>query len=207
MNLPPLYAIVDGDAGDWQAHSQALLAAGVSLLQLRAKSLSPRDYYERSGVVREMTRRAGAQFAVNDRPDIAAAVEADVLHLGQDDVPVAAARAVFHGLIGLSTHNIEQVAAVDWRLVDYIGFGPIFATTSKTNPDPVTGTDKLAEAVAAARGPVVAIGGITLANAAAVKRAGATSAAVISALRGADAAEVKRQVDAFFHVLVQAGAA
>ncbi len=197
--LPPLYAIVDvtDAAPDPLIVTEGLLAAGVELVQLRAKHLPARRAWELAVALRELTRAAGVRFAVNDRPDLAAAVEADVLHLGQDDMPVAAARRLFKGVIGLSTHNPAQVRAANEQPVDYIGFGPVFATATKENPDPVTGLDGLREVVAASRVPVVAIGGITLARVADVLHAGAASVAVISALAAPDRETVSERTQVF----------
>lgn len=183
LALPRIYPIVDLDyVADPLAHAAALIDAGAALVQLRAKTATARRAYETGLALRELTRARGALFAVNDRPDLAAAVEADWLHLGQDDMPPAMARKLFAGPIGLSTHNLAQVAAAAGEPVDYLGFGPVFATTTKENPDPVTGVELLAAAIAAAKLPVVAIGGITLANAPLAWAAGAASVAVISAL-------------------------
>jgi thiamine-phosphate pyrophosphorylase len=130
--------------------------------------------------------RAGA--GVNDRLDVALAVGADAVHLGQDDLPLADARRVAQGrlLIGVSTHDEAQVRAAVAGGADYLGFGPVYATGTKENPDPVQGTAGLARAVAAAGGvPIVAIGGITVERAAEVAAAGATAACAIAAVNGA----------------------
>jgi thiamine-phosphate pyrophosphorylase len=183
LELPPIYPIVDADyVADPLAHARTLMHAGAPLLQLRAKKKTARQAYELGVALREATRAAGVLFVINDRPDLAAAVDADILHLGQDDLPPSAARALFGGPIGLSTHNVEQVCAAMEQPVAYLGFGPVFATGTKENPDPVTGLEGLAAAVKASRVPVVAIGGITRENVTEVWNAGAASAAVISAL-------------------------
>lgn len=163
-----------------------LLSAGVRLIQLRDKKSNSREIYETSVEVREAARRGGAVFVLNDRPDIAWAAGADGVHLGQDDLPAAIARRMLpkEMIIGVSTHSVEQVARADQAPVDYIAFGPIFATNSKEAPDPVVGLAGLAEARRASRKPLVAIGGITAENAPAVIAAGADSVAVIGALLG-----------------------
>ena len=132
-------------------------------------------------------REAGGVFIVNDRADVARAVDADGVHVGQDDLPVESARALVGPgkLIGYSTHVLEQVREADRSTADYIAFGPIFPTASKENPDAVVGLEGLAEARKATRKPLVAIGGITLENARAVIEAGADSVAVIRGLLGA----------------------
>ena len=183
FELPRIYAIVDADfAPDPVGRAQSLIAAGVRIVQLRAKNKTAREAYELGVTLRELTHEHDVLFAVNDRPDLAAAVGADILHLGQDDLPPAAARQLFDGVIGLSTHNLEQIAAANGQPIQYIGFGPVFSTATKENPDPVTGVAGLAAAVRASHVPVVAIGGITLDNIHEVWEAGATSAALISAL-------------------------
>jgi thiamine-phosphate pyrophosphorylase len=180
---PPVYCLVDAAyAADPLGHAAALVAAGATLVQLRAKKLTARAHYELALAMAPVVQRAGARFAVNDRADIAAAVGADVLHLGQDDLAPAQARKTFAGVIGLSTHDEAQVRAACEAGVDYIGFGPVFGTATKENPDPVVGLDGLARAVRASRVPVVAIGGITRARVPEVLAAGAASAALISAL-------------------------
>ena len=183
MQLPPLYCIVDAEVAlDPLGHARALVQAGATLVQLRAKRLTARAYFELAKAMAPLIRAAGGRFAVNDRADIAAAVGADVLHLGQDDLAPAEARTMFKGAIGLSTHNEAQVAAALTAGVDYIGVGPVYATATKENPDPVVGLAGLARAAARSSVPVVAIGGISLARVPEVLAAGAASAAVISAL-------------------------
>src|SRR5262249_21742740 len=122
----------------------------------------------------------GVAFCVNDRVDIALLAEADAVHLGQDDLPLAAARALAGDrlIVGISTHSVAQAEAALAGGADYLGFGPIFVTASKDNPDPVQGLQALAEIVRLAnRVPVVAIGGITPQNASLVARTGAAAAA------------------------------
>jgi thiamine-phosphate pyrophosphorylase len=134
-----------------------------------------------------MLRRAGALFIVNDHADIARAVDADGVHLGQDDLPVADARKVMgpRGLIGLSTHDRQQAAAAQAAGADYIGFGPLFPTRTK-DAGPARGTPDLAAVTASVTIPVIAIGGITAANAAEAMSRGPAGIAVISAVLGAD---------------------
>lgn len=188
FSLPRLYAIVDAaqvtSPGDVAA---SLLSAGVRLIQYRHKRASSRELYAASIELAESARRGGGTFIVNDRADIAWAAGADGVHLGQEDLPPALARRMLPPgkIIGLSTHSIAQVAAADREPVDYIAFGPIFATASKEKPDPVVGLAGLAEARSATRKPLVAIGGITAENAPAVIDAGADCVALIRALLGA----------------------
>jgi thiamine-phosphate pyrophosphorylase len=128
------------------------------------------------------------KYIVNDRTDIALMLGADGVHVGQDDLPPSAVRAVAGDrlLIGYSTHNADQLLAADAEPVDYLAIGPIFATVSKENPDPVVGTTGLARLHALTQKPLVAIGGITRSNAREAMEAGADSFAVISDLLNPD---------------------
>ena len=187
-----LYAIVDPlDTGrDPVVLARAMLAGGARLLQLRLKRdpgggpIATRDLLAAAAAIREATAAAGATFVVNDRADVAAAVGADGVHVGQDDLPVAAVRALVGAttLIGLSTHDEAQLAAAAASGADYLSLGPIYATTSKDRPDPVLGLDRLRRARRGVTRPLVAIGGITPATARAVLAAGADAVAVITAL-------------------------
>jgi thiamine-phosphate pyrophosphorylase len=191
VTLPPLYAIVDPlDTGrDPVALATALLAGGATLLQLRLKDASARDVLAVARAIVPLVRSAGARLVVNDRPDVALAAGADGVHLGQDDLPVAAARRVLGpaALIGLSTHDPAQASAAAAAGADYLGVGPVYATTSKANALLPRGLDLVAAARAAVPDrPLVAIGGITAATAVAVRAAGADSVAMIGALVRAD---------------------
>jgi thiamine-phosphate pyrophosphorylase len=187
--LPRLYAIIDPAQSGWRSPvdvAEALLAAGVRLIQFRDKRASSRELYESAQRVAVCVRAAGGTFILNDRADIARAADADGVHVGQDDLPPDAARAILGPgkLVGYSTHVLEQVREADRSAADYIAFGPVFATRSKEKPGPVVGLEGLAAARQATRKPLVAIGGITIENARAVIEAGADSVAVISALIG-----------------------
>jgi thiamine-phosphate pyrophosphorylase len=205
------YAIVDarpdalGDLDALAAHAERLLAAAPCCLQLRAKGADGAALYAAARRLRDLCRGARVPFCVNDRLDIALAVGADVVHLGQDDLPLADAlrvRALAKAndmLIGFSTHNRAQALAAAAGGADYIGFGPVFATGSKANPDPVVGLEALAEVCGAVQIPVVAIGGIGLDAVPAVARAGAGAAAVIGAIdRAPDPTAAGRAVSAAF---------
>lgn len=194
-----LYAIVDPlDTGRSPVElANAFLAGGARLLQLRLKQASARELLAAAAAIARLARAADAVFLVNDRPDIARAVGADGVHLGQDDLPVSAARRVLGPgrLVGVSTHDVDQARAADAEGADYIGVGPIYATTSKEQPLTPRGLD-LVRAVRAAVGcPIVAIGGITAETAEDVRRAGANAVAMISALvRASDPATAVRDV-------------
>jgi len=188
-----------------EARARALLAAGPCCLQLRAKAVTARLMEAASRRLLSLCRAAGVPFCVNDRLDVALAVGADVVHLGQDDLPLADAQRVRTAagrpdlVIGFSTHNRAQAIAAADAGADYIGFGPVFGTRSKANPDPTVGLDALAEVCRAVAVPVVAIGGITLDAVPAVARAGASAAAVIAAIDAApDPSAAGRAVAAGF---------
>ena len=163
-----------------QAMEQAL-AAGVNCFQYRNKSASRRTVYETAAVLARIAREAGALFIVNDHADIAVAVDADGVHLGQDDLPIECARTLLGStkVIGISTHSISQARAAEAAGADYIGFGPVFRTSSK-DAGPTQGTRNLAAVAQAVALPVIAIGGINEANVQFVIEAGAVGAAVIS---------------------------
>lgn len=134
--------------------------------------------------IAEHVRQAGGTFIVNDRADVALLSGASGVHLGQDDLPAELARRVLTAgqHVGLSTHNRAQFDQAQASSADYIAFGPIFPTTTKERPDPVVGLERLREMRRLTRKPLVAIGGITLDNAASVIEAGADSVAVIHGL-------------------------
>ncbi|MCC6849092.1 MAG: thiamine phosphate synthase [Deltaproteobacteria bacterium] len=187
MILPSrLYAIVDPlDTGrDPIALARAMVAGGARVLQLRLKATATGELLTASEKVREIAAAAGAIFVVNDRADVARACGADGVHLGQEDLPVAAARAVLEPgrLVGFSTHSETQLAAARASGADYLAFGPLYATTSKSAADPVLGCERLRNARTLTTTPLVAIGGITAATAPAVLAAGADAVAVIAAL-------------------------
>jgi thiamine-phosphate pyrophosphorylase len=198
FQLPPLYAILDPEQTKGRAPNlvlRQLLEGGAKILQLRVKSLLPRDFLNLAQRVREQTRAAGCQLIVNDRVDIAIACDADGVHLGQEDLPLAAGKKLMaNKLVGISTHNIAQAKEAERNGADYIGFGPMFGTTTKNTGLSARGIDLLKQIRAAVKIPIVAIGGITEQNVSQVWHAGADSAAIISDILGADdiAAKVKR---------------
>ncbi len=211
FSLRGYYAIVDTSAAllaDGEAlerRTRQLLDAGPCCLQLRAKETGARAFAAAARRMLPLCRAAGVPFCVNDRLDVALAVGADVVHLGQDDLPLADALRVRVAagrpdlVIGFSTHNAAQAAAAASAGADYIGFGPVFATSSKLNPDPVVGLGQLAEVCRTVSVPVVAIGGVTPEQAGLLTGAGASAAAVISAVNNApDPTAAGRQVAAAF---------
>jgi thiamine-phosphate pyrophosphorylase len=168
----------------------------VRLFQYRNKHGSTREIFQASsGLAAELAER-GALFFVNDRPDIAFLSGANGVHVGQGDLPAGEARAVMGKgkLLGISTHNLEQFRAAAATDADYIALGPVFATDSKANPDPVVGTAMIQLARKLTPKPIVAIGGITFERAREVIEAGADSIAVISdVLRAKDPAKRAQQ--------------
>ena len=183
----PLYAILDTACRpelSSLAIMDQLLRAGVKVIQYRHKEAFRRAQWEECCAIARRTHEWGGIFFVNDRADIAKACGADGVHLGQDDLPPGKARW-FTGeemCIGYSTHNLEQAEAALRLPVDYVAVGPVFATTTKTNPDPVVGLELVSKARALTAKPLAAIGGITIENVPAVLDAGADAVAVIGDL-------------------------
>jgi thiamine-phosphate pyrophosphorylase len=202
IDLPRLYAILDSSCfTDDRALFQFaadLLAAGVSLLQYRNKHGSSRQMLAHA---RELRRISGqrARLIMNDRADLCLAAGFDGVHVGQDDLPPEAVRYIVGNQLwlGVSTHNPEQLRGAGESDADYLAIGPVFATASKANPDPVVGLDGVRAARALTRRPLVAIGGIARANARSVIEAGADSVAVISDLLR----DPRRAVEEFQRVL------
>lgn len=202
-----LYAIVDPDfcgQRDALALADAILAGGCAVLQLRAKRLGTAELAALCCALRDRCRSAGVPFVVNDHVALAKQIGVGV-HLGQHDMPLAEARALLgHALpIGISTHDLAQAKKALAEGADLIGFGPVFATTTKANAAPVVGLAGLREVCRAISLPVVAIGGITAHNVDDVAATGAAMAAAITAL--AQASD-PRAVAAYMHQALLAGA-
>jgi thiamine-phosphate pyrophosphorylase len=207
FELPKLYPVTDRRLSGLSHAEQVarLCEGGARLVQLREKHLSAREFYAEAVEALRVARSFGARLIINDRADIALAVGADGVHLGQDDMPSEAARALLgeRAVIGFSTHGVEQAVVAARLPVDYVAIGPVFATSSKENPDPVVGLEgvrRVREAVGAV--PLVAIGGITAESARSVLEAGADSVAVIGALLStSDPAEITRRTrDLLIHL-------
>jgi len=182
--LPRLYVILDAallTAPETEC-AQKLAAAGVRLLQYRNKRASARELFESSKGLSSLLIPQDVIFVLNDRADVASAVEASGVHLGQEDLRAEAARSVIGPgkLLGVSTHNLEQFKEAAATSAHYVAVGPVFSTSSKANPDPVVRIEFISSARALMGKPIVAIGGITLERAAEVIQAGADSVAVIS---------------------------
>jgi thiamine-phosphate pyrophosphorylase len=188
--LPRLYVILDPTLLTVSAIecAQELAAVGVRLMQYRHKHAPTGEMLRVSKQLASTLQPRGITFIVNDRPDVAAMAYASGVHVGQNDLGVEATRSlVGEKIIGVSTHNLVQFEKAVDSSADYIAVGPIFATSSKENPDPVVGTDLIRKVRHLTDKPIVAIGGIRIENAAEVIAAGADSVAVISdVLRAAD---------------------
>ncbi|PYQ08245.1 MAG: thiamine phosphate synthase [Acidobacteria bacterium] len=189
-SLPPrpfLYPIVDvATLGDRPVGSAVagVVAGGAKLVQFRAKGLPDRRFLALASEALAAARRGGAMLVVNDRPDVAVILGADGVHLGQDDLEPSAVRSLLPPgtLLGVSTHDLEQLRRATDEPVDYVAIGPVFPTRSKAAPDPVVGLATVRAARALTSRPLIAIGGITEDNARSVVEAGADGLAVISAL-------------------------
>lgn len=180
MDKLGLYVIATQPPISYGDLARICVRSGIRMLQLREKELSDSDLLAAALEIREATRGTLTKFVVNDRADIALLAQADILHLGQDDLTPTQARKIVGDMpIGLSTHSLEQVRAAMAENPIYIGFGPVFPTTTKAKPDPTVGLDLLSQAIAISRVPVVAIGGIFPENLDQVLAAGATSFSMV----------------------------
>lgn len=187
-----LYAVTDlkNDSPEILSKIEAAYKGGVDIVQLRSKNLSDRALYELGKKIRVTADRCQKLFFMNDRPDLALAVDADGVHLGQDDLPVAVVREMFKVAnrkmwIGKSTHSLEQGKAAILEKPDYIGVGPVFATPTKPGYVPA-GLQYVQQAAQELNIPFVAIGGIDLSNIQQVLNAGARRIAVVRAIFSAD---------------------
>ena len=202
MWLTRLYAILDAsyfpDSDALCLCASELVAGGVTLLQYRNKTGNARQMLEQA---RELKRclAPSVKLIMNDRADLCLAAGFDGVHVGQDDLSPEGARAVIGDRLwlGVSTHNPEQLAEADKTTANYLAIGPVFATRSKANPDPVIGLDGVRQARALTRKPLVAIGGITRENCRSVIEAGADAVAVISDL----IREPRKSAEEFFRIL------
>ncbi len=207
--LPRLYPILDADAlaragVPLATAARTLYEAGVRWVQYRDKQASDAEFAAAMRELREVFPAGEATLLLNDRVHLCAQVGADGVHIGQEDMLPRLARQILgpHYLLGVSTHNPSQLnAAIATGAADYLAIGPVFATGSKGNPDPVVGLEGVRAARASTRLPLVAIGGITGDNGRAVVEAGADSVAVISALLPHDGREMAERVRDFLAFL------
>ena len=180
------YLVITNPAVGYAKCAEAAVRAGVKIIQLRMKHASREEILREAQEMRRVTAGTETLFIVNDDPSIAAEVGADGVHVGQGDMPPAEVRDRYPGLriVGLSTHNMEQVEASWGEPVDYIGVGPVYATPTKEIPDPTLGPELAGRMIAAARVPAVAIGGINAETLPPVLAAGAKNFAVVRAVCG-----------------------
>jgi len=166
----------------------ALIEGGARVVQLREKELSDREFFELARAFRQRTEQAGMTLIINDRVDVCRAVEADGVHLGQDDFPLREARRLLgpNTIIGVSTHRVEQALRAVEEGADYINVGPIFETQTKQHSGPPVGLDLFREIRRLVNIPITVMGGIKLENLDQVLEAGARRIAVVSAVVGAD---------------------
>jgi thiamine-phosphate pyrophosphorylase len=206
--LPRLYPILDAgcfpDAVGLIRAAEELASAGATLIQYRNKSGTARAMLDQARELRRQCRTGvsdphAVRLIMNDRPDLALVAGFDGVHVGQDDLLPESVRSIIGPgrWLGVSTHNPEQVAEADQTSADYLAIGPVFSTSSKEKPDPVVGLEGVRRARSLTRKPLVAIGGITRANAASVIEAGADSVAVISDLL----LEPGKSAEEFFRIL------
>ncbi|HSB10509.1 MAG TPA: thiamine phosphate synthase [Blastocatellia bacterium] len=201
--LPRLYPITDTLICRLSHAEQVerLADGGASLIQLREKRAYPREFYREALDAMDVARRRGVRIVINDRVDIAIAVKADGVHLGQGDLPPDRARLLLgeSRIIGYSTHTVKQALAANSAPVDYIAIGPIFQTSTKERPDASVGLEVITDVKRLIKKPLVAIGGITLDMARSVIEAGASSVAVISDLL--TARDIAERTRSFFDLL------
>jgi thiamine-phosphate pyrophosphorylase len=200
IRLPPIYPITDKNIARRSTHLsilKELARGGAELVQIRDKSTPLRELIGDLRHCVEFAQKQGLMLIVNDRCDLVLSSGASGVHLGQDDLPPLVARTILDKshIIGFSTHSLAQVRQAGVLPLQYIGFGPVFGTATKENPAPAVGLRKLADACKISSMPVVAIGGIGLEQVRLVLDAGATSAAVISALM--NAGNLARQMELF----------
>jgi thiamine-phosphate pyrophosphorylase len=188
MRLPRVYPILDTESLErrgipLETAAAAFLDGGAGILQIRHKGHWSRRFFATAQTVARLAREARATLIVNDRADFALLLGAG-LHVGQDDLPPREARGLMgiETIVGFSSHNAAQLCAAGSEPVDYVALGPVFATATKRNPDPVTGVEEIRRCRSLIEKPLVAIGGITLENAVDVLKAGADSVAVIAGL-------------------------
>ena len=189
-----LYLVTDASLSRGRAHDVIVLAAirgGVTVVQYREKNASTRQMIEEALALREMCRAHNVPFIVNDRVDVALAVDADGVHVGQEDMPAPFARKLIGRgkILGVSAENVAQARAAIADGADYIGASPIFATPTKPDAPSPIGVEGLQELAHACAIPIVAIGGLNVTNAGSMIRAGAAGVAVISAIMGAEDVE------------------
>jgi thiamine-phosphate pyrophosphorylase len=203
ISLPRLYAIVDAaafrKAEDLTTFATELIFGGCTVLQYRNKNGSAGEMLRQALALKIMTAVGDVKLIMNDRADLCLAVKFDGVHVGQEDLPPSSVRRIIGPdcWLGYSTHHPQQVSEGDQTSADYLAIGPVFATSNKDKPDPVVGLEGVHRARQLTRKPLVAIGGITRANAASVIEAGADSVAMISDLLR----DPRKSAEEFFRIL------
>lgn len=188
IDLQGLYLVLTDPVVGYEACAAAAVAERVGWLQLRMKNCAREEVVAVARRLREITRGTATRFIVNDDVEVAREVDADGLHVGQDDMRLSEARrcwSVAGKIFGLSTHGLPQALAAVQEAPDYIGVGPVFATPTKEVADPVLGVPEMGRIIAAVKLPAVAIGGIDASNLATIKAHGAPAFAVVRAVNGA----------------------
>ena len=180
-----VYFITDSNFG-WTHEQLAEMAlkAGIRVIQFREKKMSTKQMFETAKRLRKLTEDYDAILIINDRVDLALAVGADGVHVGQDDLPAEVVREIFDGIVGVSAHTVEEAKRAE-RYADYLGVGPVFATKTKRDAKEPIGIEGLRRIVQAVNIPVVAIGSINRDNVLEVLKTGVAGVAVISAIAGA----------------------
>jgi thiamine-phosphate pyrophosphorylase len=202
ISVPRLYAIVDAAAfrkvEDLTTFATELIAGGCTVLQYRNKNGNAGEM-RRQALALKISAVGEVKLIMNDRADLCLAAGFDGVHIGQDDLRPESVRGIIGSgrWLGVSTHNPEQIKQADRTNADYLAIGPVFSTSSKAKPDPVVGLEGVRQARELTRKPLVAIGGISRANAASVIEAGADSVAVISDLLR----EPRKSAEEFFSIL------
>ena len=202
ISVPRLYAIVDAAAfrkvEDLTTFARELIAGGCTVLQYRNKNGNAGEML-RQALALKISAVGEVKLIMNDRADLCLAADFDGVHIGQDDLSPESVRGIIGSgrWLGVSTHNPEQIKQADRTSADYLAIGPVFSTSSKAKPDPVVGLEGVRQARELTRKPLVAIGGISRANAASVIEAGADSVAVISDLLR----ELRKSAEEFFRIL------
>jgi thiamine-phosphate pyrophosphorylase len=183
VSPPPLYIILDSPFASKPLEPllEIFSKAGVGWVQLREKKASSRAFFETAQSLVSLCRQYRLTSIINDRVDIALLTDADGVHVGQNDLPVEEARRLLgrNKVVGVSTHNLKQALEAQRSTADYVAIGPVYPTTSKQNPDPIVPREELRAIRSQVTKPLVAIGGITVENAAALYELGINSLAVI----------------------------
>ncbi len=188
-----LYFITDSKFGRHEELAEKALEGGVRAIQFREKKMAGKELYEVAKRLRRITYEYDALLFIDDRVDVAMAVDADGVHVGQSDLPYYAIREFFDGYIGVSAHTVDEAKKAE-RYADYLGVGPVFRTTTKEDAKEPIGVEGLKKIVESVKIPVVAIGGINRENIKKVLSAGVFGVAVVSAIASQDPKKASREL-------------